>query len=375
MRIKILNIVFAVIFVSMLIVPLVFLDPEGGIASEQENRMLAARPTISDLTDDPRGFIRLFDNWFTDNTGFRPDMISLYKQLDRLETQGQYANGDYINLIGREGHHYFAGYEGILIMKYQGKFFLGDDVLEEFAASLDEARTYLEDRDIPFTMMICTDKESVYPEYYPESIIRGPGPALLDTVTDYLKENTEIDIFNTKECLLAEKENYYVYNKSAGDVGHWNEVGAFFVYRELMKHIGAYIPGTEPLTIDDIDIVYSEDGIPCVTLKQDVAYKKLGPDFFDGVPMDRPFSWENVAYFNDDTELPTILFMCDSFGETFCKYIPQQFGKTIMIHYKNMEFFKEYCELYEPDIVVLEVAERQLTWAPEYIYINEPPEH
>ena len=364
---KALNIIFAAIFMAALIAPMAFADPRGGEVSEQEKRVLAERPPMQGLLEGPQGFIRQFDAWFTDNTGFRANMLGLFRQLDRLETQGQYADGDYIYLIGQEGHRYFAGYEGFLIYKFQGVAILGDYRLQEFTEHLDEIGLFLEENGTPFVTMFCTDKETVYPEYYPKSIKRGPDPFQIDVVTGYILENLDIDLFNTRECLVAEKENYLVYNKASGDVGHWNEIGAFFVYRELMKHIGAYLPGTEPMTEDDIDIAYGEDGNPVVTLRQAGGFRQLGPEFFDGATLERPFTWQNIAFENDDPELPTIMIMCDSFGETLCKYVPRHFGKTILIHYTNMEYFKENYELYQPDIVVLEVAERQLTWAPGYI--------
>ncbi|MCL1896660.1 MAG: hypothetical protein FWG03_08950 [Clostridiales bacterium] len=365
------SIVFTAAFIAMLILPLAFVDPEGGKISEPEKRVLAARPPASELREDPVRFKRHFDGWFADNTGFRGPMIRLYKQLDRLETQGQYIDGQYVYLIGREGHHFFAGYEGFLITKYQGVPMLEGSKLERFSGSIEEIRLYLEGRDTPFIVMFCTDKETVYPEYYPESIIKGPDPIYMDFVTDYLLENTDADLFSTKECLMAEKENYLVYNKSEGDVGHWNEIGAFFVYRELMAHVGAYLPETEPLTLSDIDISYGADGNPVVSLKQPPAFHQLDASFFDGATLERPFTWENIAFENSDESLPTILIMCDSFGETLCKTVPQQFGKTILIHYTNMGNFKEYCDLYEPDIVVLEIAERQLAWAPGHLSIDQ----
>jgi hypothetical protein len=42
------------------------------------------------------------------------------------------------------------------------------------------------------------------------------------------------------------------------------------------------------------------------------------------------------------------------------RYIPEHFSKTVLIHWYNMEYFKEYIDLYRPDVVVLEVAEHLL---------------
>ena len=359
MKPKTLNIVFVIILMSILIVPPVMTDSIGGMASEQENRMLAARPSVSEIRVDPQAFIRQADDWFSDNIGFRGSMIKLYKQLDRLETQGQYADGQYIYLIGQEGHRYFAGYEGFLISKFQGRPILTENRLDGLADELNQTKESLEGRGISFIVMFCTDKETVYPEHYPKTIVQGPEPAQIDILTEALIDRTDVDIFNTRECLAAEKEDYLVYNKSEGDVGHWNEIGAFFVYRELMTHISAFVPGIEPFGTEDIEISSGEKGLPEVSLKQKPAFRQLGPEFFDDVDLKRPFVKQNAAFENDDPSLPTILIMCDSFGETLWDFIPQHFAKTVLIHYVNIVHLPEYLDLYDPDIVVLEIAERQ----------------
>ena len=379
MKTKIPDIVFAILFMSALIVPLALLDPDGGKVSEQENRTLAARPPLADMIRRPQGFIRQFDGWFTDNTGFRPGMIDLYKQVDRIETRGLYTEGEYRYLIGEQGHRFFAGGDWVdMVSIFQGKPLLDDEQLGTVTARMKEMKQYLDERGIPFVVMICTDKESIYPEYYSKSIKRGPEPAPLDTLTDYLRENTGADVFNIKECLLAEKDNYLLYNKDSGDLTHYNDIGAFFAYRELMDHISAYMPDMEPFTLDDIDIAYNGKGIPGTSLKQGKTSRKLGAGFFDDVEIVWPFTWANLAFEKDGPALPTILIMRDSYScagdekKPFLSgYIPEHFSKTILIHYDNIAHFEEYIDLYKPDIVVFEAVDRNLC---SFAYsITDPP--
>ena len=90
--------------------------------------------------------------------------------------------------------------------------------------------------------------------------------------------------------------------------------------------------------------------------------------------MIRPFTWENIAFENDDPGLPTILVMRDSYAgagtpeRTYLTgYIPQQFGTSILIHYLNIPHFEEYVDLFEPDIVVFEAVDRGLPLLPDMI--------
>lgn len=374
MRKKTFDVVFISIFVLMLIIPLAFVDLSGGAISERENRVLAARPPMSYALEWPSDFIKQFDAWIADNVGFRENLIEFFKLLDTVQGPTQHADG---SLVGQGGHLFYANER--MISKYQGRIPYNPDELTLFAASLQKIKGYLDEREIPLIVMLCADKESVYPEYYPKSIMRGSEPIILDVTTTYLKDNTDIDVFNIRKSLMDAKKEYLVYNKAAGDLAHYNEVGAFFAYSELMSHIKAYMPEMESLTINEINIAYNEGDCPVVSLKEEPAFTRLDKDFFDGVALIRPFSWENAAFINENTNLPTLLLFRDSYSgfnyrgtyyltgngytgneELLTRYLPQHFGKTILIHYLNLEHFKEYIDSYEPDMVVFQVSERQL---------------
>jgi hypothetical protein len=353
---RIFNGCFTAIFMAMIMLPLVFVDLKSDRVSFTENRMLAERPKLADIREHPWFFAYCFEKWFNDHTGFRERLIKLYQVIDKNEwlEAVHYTDGQYVYIIGEQGHHYFAG-GGELIFKFQGKQFLSDEQISRMAEKLEEVKTYLDGKDIPLVVMFCTDKESVYPEYYTKSIKWGAEPIQLDIITNYLQNNTSVDVFNIRQALLAEKENYLLYNISSGDLTHYTEIGAFFAYRELMKHINIHFPDIVSYELNDIDISY--DGLT-VSLKTEKAYKKLDGSFFEDV------EFNGTVFKNFRPDLPVILFLHDSYaGEQYIgKYFAQSFGKAIFIHYANLGYFEEIIDRYKPDIVVFESAERQLGW-------------
>ena len=275
---KVLHAVFAVAFVLILLTPLLFIDLTGEKVSEWERRTLAAYPRLADALRHPRGFIEEFDAWFSDHVGFRENSIGLYRELIQWSGSGHYQEGSHMVFVGKDGYCYYGG-----IMADWGKsrepdvpLLLSTEQLQSLAEGLLATRVFLKDRDIPLIVVFCADKEDVYPEYYPKSIIYNPDPIQLDIVAEYVKSYTGIDLFNTKECLLLAKANYEVFNKDGNQymLTHYNEIGAFFAYRELMKHIRTYIPKMEVLSLDDIEITYANIGIyPDIP---DVCLKKSG---------------------------------------------------------------------------------------------------
>ena len=364
---RILNGIFIVLFMAVLTLPLVFVDLSSDRVSVRENRMLAQRPEIDDMKHHPGTFIRDFDTWFKDSTGFRDRLVTLYNTVDKnWHNTVWYKEGYLVFLVGEQGHHYSV-HPG-QIQKFQGKQVLSDDQLTNMAAKLEEVKTYLEKQGIPLIVMFCTDKESIYPEFYPKVIRRGPEPIQLDIITRYLQEHTTVDVFNIRQALLAEKNNYLLYPlvdnwaSAPRDVAHYNEIGAFFAYRDLMKHINIYFPEIISYELSDIDIRYDRVGTPNVSLKQEKVYKKLDKSFFNDVTIIRPFSNENEAYENTEFDVPVILSFRDSYAAEYYigKYIANHFGKTIMIRWSNIGHIKEYIDRYKPDIVVFEATERGL---------------
>ena len=354
------SIAFTIIFMLILILPLLRLDPHGGGVSEEENRVLASRPSISDAIHRPIVFIREFDDWFTDNIGFRKRMIELRKNIDRIDRPTQYSDGVNIYLIGQQGHIYFASEGGRLISKFQGNQYLTDEQLIGLADRLNGIGQFLDERDTPFLFVICPDKESVYPEYYPRSIHRGPDPIQLEIITEYLRDNSNVNLYNSRQILMSEKDNFLVYNRAEGDITHYNAIGGFIEYEEMMRHFSAYFPEMTPFTIDDTNIVYDEDDIPSVSLKEGSSSHLLGSEFFAGLDLIDAFNESNYVFENKDPDLPTILIMGDSYTDLFTPFVSQHFGKTIIVHYLNIGRFRELVDLYKPDMVVIQVAEREL---------------
>jgi len=342
---------FIFIFILMIALPLVFVDLSKDRISVLENRRLAGRPKPADIKSNPEKFIRDFDAWFKDSTGFREKLISLYKKTDGIFGQNAYLDGTSVVIIGKQGHHFHTHYNQLLLI-YQGKRWLDDAQSSELSNKLNNINQYLHKRDIPFVFMLCADKESIYFEYYSDFVIKGPEPTSLDAVADYLSTHTNIDFFCIKERLLKEKEKYLLFprNGNSWELTHWNETGSFIAYQELMKHINKYFPNLVPFTLDDVDISYFINGSSNVTLKREKNYKKIEARFFD----------DAIEFENNDSSLPTLLLFHDSYAEWFPNYLPQHFGRTIMHYSSTLNRLEEYIDLYKPDIVVFESAERYI---------------
>jgi hypothetical protein len=332
----------------MLAIPLVFVDLESNRISVTENRMLANPPPLFYIKKHPEMFVRQFGDWFKDNTGFREKLINLYRKTDGIRGQNYYLDGASIVLIGKQGHHFHTR-DNQLLPIYQGKRWLDDVQSNKLSNKLNEINQYLREKDIAFVVMLCAVKESIYPEYYPDFVIRGPEPTSLDAVVEYLSSHTNVDFFCIKERFLQEKEDYLLFPRTGNrsELLHYNETGYFIAYQELMKHINKYFQNLEAFSLDDVDITYLINGSSNVTLKQEKNYEQIEARFFS----------DAIEFENKNLSLPTLSLLRDSYATFFQNYLPQHFSRTIMHHWSTLEHFKEYIDLYKPDIVVFESAE------------------
>jgi hypothetical protein len=90
----------------MLALPLVFVDLSSDRVSVLENRMLANQPSAADIKSRPGIFVRQFDEWFKDSTGFRERLLVLYKAVNenkRLNNVVQYRKGQFVYVVGKRG--------------------------------------------------------------------------------------------------------------------------------------------------------------------------------------------------------------------------------------------------------------------------------
>ena len=121
-------------------------------------------------------------------------------------------------------------------------------------------------------ILICPEKEEIYPEYMPTMEIVDEVEVPID-IRDYLIKNTDIQYIYPKEELLKHKKNYLVYKKYDS---HWNSIGGFVAANELKKALGFKTENLRDFKLKkeetlDADLAYygntSIDSLPMMFLK------------------------------------------------------------------------------------------------------------
>lgn len=220
------DIVFVAFFYILIFLPMTNISTET--KSTRENRNLAPRPKLTDLYDTDK-FGKNFELWFNDHFYLRKDLVKLYEFLnDPLSLKGNKRV-----LIGKDNWLFYKG--DYSERNFENLDLLNEQELKSLAVYLKNIQQWAKKNGKSFYYLICPDKNKIYGEFYkfhkktyPDSQSRA------QQVVNYLRKNTDIEVIYPYDALHQAKTQNLLYYKNDT---HWNLLGAYVGYQELMKSI------------------------------------------------------------------------------------------------------------------------------------------
>ena len=360
---KINNVVFLILFLSVFAIPLILTDFSSGGVSDDENRNLAKFPSF--LVDGKfnEKFTTQFETWFMDHMGYRKQLID-YNAKMQYEVFGKMlSKSNYY--LGRYGDVNYATDE--MIMDYAHLNLRTEYEVAKIGNSYQKVSDWLSEKGIQFYYVQCWDKHSIYPEQFMASVNQIGDISKTDQVINYLRENTTVKELSLKETLIDNKKDYEVYS-NWGDPTHWTHRGAYVGYKYIMQGINKYNDNRyKILEEEDYNIlicdmgitlngfIHEEDMLETFSLKEPMADevdKSIMGQYADD---ERHSAWENPEV-NNDTKL---LLVCDSYINSFIvEDFAESFSQVWLIWGDYTKEMESMIEIYDPDIVIYECAER-----------------
>lgn len=385
---KLSDILLVLAFCLCLVLPFAFADFEGGKSSPVENRFMAVAPRI--FTENGLRLKNIktnFEAWLDDNVGGRTQMVAANTWLHyALFCQSVHSN----TLIGEESWIYYIN--DAILRDYQRSNLLSEDDLTAWVDGLRTVEDSLAAQGIPFLFSLAPDKKTVYPEYYPDTVLR-----LSDTTRSHqwaeAAQEAGLSFLLLEEVLVPEKENapYGTVYSPRLDTSHWNANGALIAYEAIIGRAQKLVPGIPLLKAQRIlpaedsqgsqiepDTEMTLASVPKSGLFQGVipmrepGYKAtiLNPakmrrdkDFFDG--LDQLSYAGNPGEFalrlvNQDSNLPKLLLVGDSYYRLMLPYLKESFSEITFLHVADAEHLQTLVDKAQPDIVLVEIVERMV---------------
>lgn len=332
-----------------------------GITSQSDNterRALAKFPSFDFL--EPTAFPKKFDAFFNDNFGFRNLLINLYTwvKINLLRTPPFTTE-----ILGKNNWIFFNPVNRDDFKGWYKQVEFSIEELQKIKNVLQAEKDWLSSRNIPYLVVIVPDKEDIYPENYPYA--QKIGNIRLNQLLEYMKKNSDVNILYLKQALLEAKNEYsfplyYLYDT------HWNSLGAFIGYQEIMKNLKSYNPSVQILQRDDFEII-AEPNPPTGIL--DLI---RGSVFWTDQPEIRMYFKIKNDSINRIKKLNWVYVQGDSFAHakkwpdaeeeglvkflklSFTKYTNYYDAPAYALEYSNIEKDK-------PEIVIREVIQRNVS--------------
>jgi len=256
-------------------------------------------------------------------------------------------------LKGRNDWYFLGNYENNVLNNTFGMQTISDIDLHIMKQNLENLNDYLTSLDITFYFVIPPNKSTVYQENLPFTVKQNPTP-----ITQFLgtiKPSDSIRFIDLRKALKNKKEGNQLYLKTDT---HWNSQGAYFAYEQIMETIiQDYSHQTiAPLSFFEIkkDTLQGDITRMINNYEKEIITNYNEPE--DSHVETIIDTYEYNSFKNKNRNLKLLMFR-DSFGYELFPFLNESFNEVVYVKY-NKEMSKSKIEKENPDIVILEVSER-----------------
>lgn len=213
----------------MLILPVLLLNRVPNKVSNTENRKLAAFPNFFDKEGKWSPDLKTgFENWINDNIGLRDQFLKI---AANIKVKVFHISTSEKVHIGKDGWFFYTNDNNLKIAS--GEYPLDDLMLETIARKQQAISNYYKSQGINYILVLTPSKASVYPEYIGGADYKV-DVSPIDIVEDYLRQNTDVKVLNTKRNLIKNKEKEKLYLKTDT---HFTQYGSYLVYRSICNYL------------------------------------------------------------------------------------------------------------------------------------------
>jgi hypothetical protein len=362
------DIVVIALFVAALWLPLLrTLTAKPKALSVQENRLLAPLPRLPRNPAAAAAFPSQFEAFFNDGFGGRDLLI---RALAKIKFHALGTSPSATVLIGKDGWLYSA--DRTVIDHYRATDLFRPAELDRWQRELKGRRDWLAARGIRYLLVIVPEKHSIYPENLPRFVNRVGKVTRTDQFVSRLRADSNLALLDLRGPLREAHAREQVYYRKDT---HWNNVGAFVGYQEILGRVAEWFPAArpwprsafdgsiEPATAFDLERILGTDhgrGEDEWVLK----LRQPGPAYGVKVTYELPESFRHLnspqAAECATPHLPRAVMFHDSFGVYLMNFLSQHFRRIVFEWQDYPTFDIATIEHEKPDIVIQEMAEFKL---------------
>ena len=269
-------------------------------------------------------------------------------------------------VIGKDGWIFYTGEESI--QDYQNTDPLKKKKLSILQRELSRLSADLDKRGITLLIVIAPNKSTIYSQYMPDEIPVIGERSRLDQFVEFMNLHGSLPIVDLRQTLLDASQSQAVYFKTDT---HWNDMGAYYGYVEIMDSLSPDYPNLEPHPLSDFEYKNAGKTAKDLPLLMGLPnYKEenwvLIPKFDVNLKETSVALPDSIFYIrtitNIDNRLPKLLVFGDSFYGALAHFVEPHFSRVVRIPFTAAEgiWSLDWLQREDPDIVIIEVTERYI---------------
>ncbi len=352
--------ILIVVFIALLTLPgIVWFFVSPNIKHESmENRALRELPVFNALT--VKEFPENFEGYYQDHLPFRNELIRLYSLIQYWTLKNVESDR---TLFAKNGWMFYQNKnDGDPITNYKRTASYSKDELDKMTANILLLQQYLKERGSDFILLICPNKENVYSEYMPDSILRKQGQSNTEQFIERLRQTTDIKVIYPLEELIKAKKHGVLYQKYDT---HWNAQGAYEASKAALQALEKDMPSLELLTKRKQESKGSSAklgkgydlaklaGINYI-LEEPYRFDLVG--YSDIKPKVVPSADRETRMFAESLAEGKLMMIRDSFGEDMMPILASQYRESVFLLYYFFDL--SWIDREKPDVFIYEIQER-----------------
>ena len=354
----------AVIFCIFLCLPLLAtISPriQPNLPAIEEKRVLTKFPGFPEINIYTlKSYTHKYEKYFNDQFGLRKLFLRSLA-LYRFHVFGGSISSDV--MIGKEDWLFANRYN--TLDAYRGyKWFSSDDLIK-IKNYLEKKQALLAERGIDYLYVIAPNKQSIYPEYFPARFTKY-GENYVDTFVEFMRDNSDVDILDLRHSLIKNKNKGQLYYRTDT---HWNSLGAYYAYREIIKRLQKSHPDIKLVTKEQLESIKEKSFSGDITdlmalsgvLTETVTNLKL-KNAKALITLNEKVTNQIVTK-NPDLAGPRVLMFRDSFTIHLQPFLSESFSFVKYIWTGNWPIEEELLsqlDKVKPDIVIEERIENEV---------------
>lgn len=351
-----------VAFVALIFAPGVLWIFFGGVIGDDdsEKRKLAELPEFS--MEHIEEYPSKFEAFYQDHTPFRAAFRNVWTRANFVlfsdSTSSRVITGNKDNDNKKQTWLFYDESEMYSPVKgVQGLLNWTEEEMERAVATLAENTKQMEKESRELYFFVAPNKENIYREHLPETVEIFGDKSQNEKMIELLSESFE-NVLYVKDDLLNAKKYGRLYSRQDT---HWNELGAFYGFKALMKKIEPEfnyfdheVEITEPHTSDedlarflgmvdyfmddDAEVKYLEDAPVTIEVEEN-SLRELEISLNERPLIDK-----------------TVMIVGDSYRLALKPYLQKVYRRVITMVREDSA--RTLIDEYDPDIVILEAVER-----------------